>query len=287
VLRRSLRVAMIALLAGCGADGDGRALATSESRATCQDAPGAPGDPDVACVEEVVGRVHDGSDRPLRVPVSVCGLACFAGTVDESGAFRVPVGARLPAGGYVLFAHGRPRHASQLIPLPAAPGATIDLAAIELASFPEEAARLPADGDPATTLEVGALRLGVPSGTTWDLAFEDLADDAEGRSVRVARVPAVRAPAFAAGAVLVYALAPFMAKPSVPVSVVLRETGGLPPLTAVDLVVMQDGITAAENTGGRPLVAATGHVSADGGQIETDPGQGIAVLTWLAVRPRP
>ena len=38
------------------------------------------------------------------------------------------------------------------------------------------------------------------------------------------------------------------------------------------------------DAGGLPLVAARGHVSADGARIETDPGQGIERLTWLAIR---
>ena len=84
---------------------------------------------------------------------------------------------------------------------------------------------------------------------------------------------------------LVVALAPFQAKPSKPVALTLDEAGGLPAGSAVELVVMSDDILTNDNKGGLPRVAAKGRVSADGKRIETDPGEGLDVLTWVAVRP--
>ena len=68
--------------------------------------------------------------------------------------------------------------------------------------------------------------------------------------------------------------------------IVLRNTAGLPPSSAVDLMVLGDDYFSMPPDVGELAVQAAGHVSADGKTIQTDPGEGIVELTWLGVRPK-
>ncbi len=238
------------------------------------------------CVREVTGRVAAAGGAALSgLNITLCGVVCFGAVTDAAGAFKVDVNARLPNGGYAVFFHGRPNHASLFARLPDAPPERFDLGApIELAPLAAGGA-LPPDEAPATTVTAGPVSLRVDAGTTWELSFEDLADDAEGRKLRYAKVPVDKAPAFAAGASLVYALGPFDAKPSKKVGLTLTDTGGLAAGTPVEIITMGGTSLELVNTSGLPVVAAKGRVSADGTKIETDAGEGIGVVTWIAVRP--
>lgn len=242
-------------------------------------------DPPAFCVREVTGSVRDDTGAPLAIPVTVCGVGCFGAVSEPNGTFRVKVETELPDNRYVLFAHARPRYASTFVRLPSSPPETIHLGDIELAPLSASGSPLPADGAPESRLEVGPLTFTVPKDTAWDLTFEDRIDDIDGRVARFAKVPADRAPPFAAGAVLVYALGPFMAHPSQPLPLTVHETAGLPASALVELVAMDDDLLSPDNTSGLARVVATAHVSGDGQRIETDAGQGIDRFTWLAVRP--
>jgi hypothetical protein len=245
-------------------------------------------DPPAYCVREVSGTVQDSAGTLLaKAEATVCGIVCFGANTDASGNFRVSVNARLPDSAYVLFAHGRPMRGSKLIPLPKAPAEQLALGLIELPRLSTDGVPLPVDGAPAATIRTGAISFGIAPETNWELAFEDAADEVNGRMVRSAKVSADKAPAFAKGANLIYALAPFDAKPSKPVSVTLSETGGLASGTPVEFVVMGGVDLERFNGGGTARAAAKGHVSADGTSVSTDPGEGISTLTWLAVRASP
>lgn len=240
-------------------------------------------DPPASCVREVTGVVRVAGGGPLAgADVSVCGRACFRGRGERDGSFRIPVNTHLPDGGYVLFVHGRPTHASTFARLPASPPQSVALGALEVPAFSAVGAALPADGAPATTVSAGPLTLSVPADTSWELALEDVLDEAEGRKLRVASSPA---PGPVSGAALVYALGPFSAIPSKKVGVKLAETGGLPAGSAVELLEMAPLGFERDNPAGLMRVAARGHVSADGKLVETDPGEGLTALTWIAVRP--
>lgn len=243
-------------------------------------------DPPAHCVKQVTGAVRARGGGPLAgMNVTLCGVVCFGALTRADGGFTVDVGARLPDGGYAVFLHGRPHHASTFVRLPSGPPERVDLGApIELDPL-TPGARLPADDAPASSVTAGPITLKVDAGTSWDLAFEDITDEAEGRTLRYAEVDPARAPAFAEGARLVYALAPFEAKPSKKVGVTLAASGGMPAGTPVELVVMGGTSLERVNTSGVAVVAARGRVSADGARIETDPGEGIGLVTWLAVRP--
>lgn len=240
-------------------------------------------DPPAPCVREVRGAVRVAGGGALASPdVSVCGRACFRGRGDATGAFRVPVNTHLPEGGYVLFVHGRPAHGSTFVRLPPSPPENVDLGTLVVPAFTSVGAALPADGAPATTVTAGAISLSVAADTTWDLAIEDLLDEAEGRKLRVAAGPA---PDVAGGAALVYALGPFSATPSKKVGLRVNEAGGMSAGAAVEILEMAPLGLEGENAAGRMRIAARGHVSADGKGIETDPGEGLTVLTWVAIRP--
>ena len=107
-----------------------------------------------------------------------------------------------------------------------------------------------------------------------------------GRALRVAQVPVASAPAYARAANVdaIYALAPADAIASTKMGVVLRNSAGLPASAAVDLLVLGDDYFSTPPSVGMLAVAAAAHVSADGQTITTDPGEGITLITWLAVR---
>ncbi len=287
---------LVVALAACGSSpSSGAASSTGDAgaearAATCTAPPGdwqEGRDAPAYCVRDVFGRLQDPDALPIAsVNVTVCGGVCFGGTTDAAGRFRIPIDVRLPDGAFALFAHGRPRYASALVPLPTSPAEQLDLGPfIELPLLSNDTMRLPDDGAPGRSVQAGPIALNVPAGTTWDLSFEDLTDDLQGRTFRYAQVAPERAPRFAAGAALVYALAPFDAKPSKPLSVTVTASTGLAPGAAVEFVVMGGVELKSPNGGGLPQVAARGHVSDDGTSVSTDAGQGVSLLTWLAIRP--
>ncbi len=63
----------------------------------------------------------------------------------------------------------------------------------------------------------------------------------------------------------------------------LANRPGLPAGAAVELQSL-GGLVNGPPPAGRWRHAAAAHVTADGGRITTDPGEGIDELTWLAVR---
>lgn len=242
------------------------------------------------CIEQVSGvaRSLDGSALPANTLVTVCGVACFYGKTDATGAFTAKMGVNIVVSDYVTYVHGQPAFANLLTRLPAdAAGPSIVLSQpLLVPPLPAPAVYLPEDGAKASTVTSGAITLATAAGTLFDLEVDDIAMGKDGRALRVVKVDVAKAPPFAAseGAVLLYALAPFSAKPSTPVGVLISETGGLPAGTAVELFVLDDRIVDVPSPAGKARVVATAHVSDDGKQIVTDPGQGLDVLTWVGVR---
>ena len=104
----------------------------------------------------------------------------------------------------------------------------------------------------------------------------------------MASVDAQHAPAFAVSALVssVYALAPFDLVSTSKMPVQIPNRTGLAAGSAVEFVAMGDQVFLDPFTGGLPIVAALGHVSADGLTVATDPGEGLLFLTWFGVRPR-
>lgn len=281
-------VLLVACSSSSAADPSGTAGASgSSATAPCAKQPSGWPDPppnDSTCVAGASGRVVGDDGAPLaNALVSVCGFACFGGKTSADGTFRVAVGANLAWNGFSFLVHGRPDHAELVIPLPAY-SLEMALGDLRVPTLPPGTSSLPDDGGPGGAVTAGPLTLTVPAGTAWDLTFADVATGAEGRKLRAVRVPVDGAPPFASGAVVVLALAPSSAKPSVKVAVSIADAGGLPAGAAVDFVVLEDDYLQTPNLAGTGKVVATGHVSADGTSVATDAGEGIDRLTWVAVR---
>jgi hypothetical protein len=238
------------------------------------------------CVLEAEGTVTDLAGNPVPdLVMTMCSpTICYGGRADDAGVYDLPIGDFLDTGNYAVHADGRPDHAVDYHRLAPDEPQVIDVN-MQVPTLPASTVSLPADGAPASSVTVGDITLQVAAGTTFDLDVEDFGT-AAGRLLRVASVPLASAPPYAAAnqVAAIYALAPSGAIPSVPMGVSVRNAAGLPASAAVDFLVLSDDYTDTPPTVGLLLVQATGHVSADGTTIQTDPGQGIDEITWLAVR---
>lgn len=242
----------------------------------------------VTCVLQVRGSARDDTGAPLGDHViTVCGPACFVTRTAPDGSFVTPVGDFLDPSIYTVLVHGRPDHASLYVALaPVVDRVATFAEPLVVPRYTQSGELFP---DPARggSVTAGDVTLTVPAGAMLEFDLEDALLGDLGRRFRVVSVPIDRAPRFArdAGLVALWALAPFnlLASPKLAVRVANRT--GMAPNAAVDFVVMgQEGLVAPL-TAGRAIVAAAGHVSADGMSITTDPGEGISYVTWLGVRP--
>jgi hypothetical protein len=184
-----------------------------------------------------------------------------------------------------VHADGRPDHAVDYRRQSAGESSVISVD-LRVPALPPSTVPLPADGAPGTSITVGDVTLQVPAGNTFTLDIADYTLGAPGRLLRVAPVPLTDAPAYAVTNHVdaIYALAPSGAKPSTKLGVSVRNTAGIPASAAVDIFVLSDDYFSTPPTVGTLVLAAAAHVSADGANIQTDPGEGISEITWLAVR---
>ncbi len=281
--------------AKANADDAGAGGAASDGAvAPCSDPPDAR-PPGSTCVLEAKGTVEDLSGAPLDMLVmTFCGGECFGTKSGAAGAYSIPIGTFLPTEDYAMHADGRPDHAVDYYRLTANEPSVISVT-MHLPALPPSTVQLPPDGSPASSVTVGDLTLAIPDNTMFDLDIEDFGTTV-GRTLRVASVPLASAPAYATAANVdaIYAIAPSSAKSRpnvdggsmslVKMGVTLKNSAGLPASAAVDLMVLGDDYMSTPPTVGVLAVAASAHVSADGQTIQTDPGEGISELTWLAVR---
>lgn len=241
------------------------------------------------CVREVRGRVLDLDDAPRAdIPVTVCGPTCWVGRTDANGRFAVRVDDFIPLATYSVLAHARPDHATVYVPMPASVGAgdhvTLD-APIRVPRYAIAGDSF--DGD-AGVVRAGEVSVTVPVGARIELDLEDYKLGALGRRLRAAQVPLDRAPPFAreGRALGVWALAPFNLQSSRPFGLRIPNTLGLAPRAPVELFVMGWDLLPPRSNAGHAVDAARATVTADGRAIETDPGEGVPVLTWVGVRAR-
>jgi hypothetical protein len=238
------------------------------------------------CVLEATGTVSDLAGVPLPdLVMTMCSPAtCYGTKADGAGVYHVSIGDFLVTQNYAVHADGRPDHAVDYLRLSAGEPQVIKVD-MHLPTLPPSTVLLPADGAPASTVTVGDLTLQIAAGTTFDLDVEDFGTDA-GRTLRVVQVPLANAPAYAAANNVdaIYALAPSGAKPSQKMGVLLRNAAALPAAAAVDVLVLSDDYFSTPPSVGTLVLAAAAHVSADGATIQTDPGEGISEITWIAVR---
>ncbi len=242
----------------------------------------------VACVLRVRGRAVDTSGAALgNTVVTYCSTTCYASTSDASGEFTVTVGDFIDTSVYSLLVHGRPDHASVYVRSPAAVDGVVTMPApVAVPRYVDVGPLLP-EGSPGGTFTAGDVTLTVSPGTTLEFDLEDALLGELGRRFRAAYVPTAQAPVFAREANLsaVWALAPFNVIADHPVAVRVANRAGLAAGSAVEFVALGQDILSAPPTAGRPIVVATGHVSADGMSATTDPGTGISYVTWIGVRP--
>jgi len=269
----------------------GDAGASSDDGGEGQDAAPCSAPPDMrpeggTCVLEAKGTVSDLSGMGLGdLVMTMCSpTICYGGRADDAGVYDLPIGDFVVTANYAVHADGRPDHAVDYHRLTAGEPQVIDVD-MQVPALPPSTVSLPADGSPASTLTVGDVTLQIATGTTFDLDIEDYGT-ATGRIVRVAAVPLASAPPYAAANNVdaIYALAPSGAKPSVKMGVSVRNAAGLPASAAVDILVLSDDYFSTPPAVGTLVLEAAGHVSADGTTIQTDPGEGIDEITWLAIR---
>ena len=239
------------------------------------------------CILEAKGEVTDLTDNPLPgLVMTFCGAECFGTKSDKSGNYLISVGIFLDTQNFAIHADGRPDHAVDYLRLPGGEPKIIT-ATMHLPTLPPSTVVLPPDGAPASSVSEGDLTLVIAAGTKFILDVEDYGTTA-GRTLRVASVPLASAPAYAAAATVsaIYALAPSGATSSVKMGVTLKNSAALAALAAVDIMVLGDDYFSVPPDVGTLTVVAAAHVSADGTMIQTDPGEGITKITWLAVRPK-
>jgi hypothetical protein len=243
----------------------------------------------VACVRQVRGRAVDFDGAALGGHViTYCGPTCYAVTAAADGTFSVEVNDFVAPRDYTLQVHGRPDHASLWVAGVDPVNEVVTFAdPIAVPRYQDVGAEITA-GAAGGSFAAGDVTLLVPAGARVEFDVEDFELGALGRTLRAVRVEAARAPTFArdAGLVAVWAMAPFNLLSDRPLGVRVANRAALPAGSAVDFVVMGNEIVSPPITGGRPVVAATGRVSADGATIATDPGAGISYVTWIGVRPR-
>jgi hypothetical protein len=239
------------------------------------------------CVLEVEGTVADLAGNPLPgLVMTFCGPPqCYGTKADDAGAYAIPVGDFVLTGDYAMHADGRPDHAVDYLRQSAGESAILSVN-MRVPALPPSTVSLPADGAPASSITVGDVTLQVAAGNTFTLDIADYTLGDAGRLLRVAPVPLSSAPVYATANNVdaIYALAPSGAKPSAKLGVSVRNTAGIPASAAVDVFVLSDDYFSTPPTVGTLVLAAAAHVSADGANIQTDPGEGISEITWLAVR---
>jgi hypothetical protein len=238
------------------------------------------------CVLEATGTISDlDGNRLPGLLMTFCGPPqCFGAPSDGQGVYTIPIGDDVLTGDFAIHADGRPDHAVDYHRLTPGLSDVISLD-MRIPALPPSTVSLPPNGAPASEVTVGDITLQVAAGTTFTLDIEDFGT-AAGRLFRVASVPLASAPAYAAmdDVDAIYALAPSGAKPSTRMGVSVVNSAGLPASSAVDILTLSDDYFDIPPTVGTLVLAATAHVSADGSTIQTDPGEGISEITWLAIR---
>jgi hypothetical protein len=294
-LQAAVLASLIACLSACSSQGnvsvatrDGGSDGATAPEPPCSRVPGGrePG-VETWCVERVRGRVTDTGGAPLsQRTVTLCGAVCFGAVTAADGAFDVPVDAQIPEAGYALFVHGRPTHASLVLPFVRGP-AVAEAGTLKVPLLTGDSAMVPVDGAPATTVESNGVVLRIAPDTSWQLSFEDETDAENGRRFRALIVRGADAPQDFLREVKnlptrIATFAPFDAKPSKPVGLTLPQSE-LPPGTKVTFYAMGGVELARPNRGGLVVATAEGEVSADGRTVSTLEGQGLPILTWVAV----
>ena len=240
------------------------------------------------CVSSVTGRLVDEKAAPLGADllVTVCGNACFYGTVGADGAFTVPLRYHVPVADYAVSVHAGPARASAYFRVPALVG--------EAAAFraPLVVPLLPSDG-PALKLDRTAesvasmgVTLSFAAGTVVMLSLEDVEQKELGRRFRAAPIAAPATLALdwprSDPPEQLYAFAPFEALFAPPAMLSFPNRAAAPAGTRYGVYAMRALDTEKLPAGTFDRIAGA-QVSGDATTIQLDAGAGFSTLTWVAI----
>jgi hypothetical protein len=235
------------------------------------------------CPAQVQGQVVGENGAPVAaLTVSVCADQCFFGTTLADGSFTVIPEQHIVLANYALELHGRPDRVTYYTPLAPSAGLSVQFQKPLLLPL------LPASGPEilkdlsAQTLTSGDVTLSLAAGTMVVFDVEDFGF-ANGHQLRVLKLDPAQFPFVDNHPDALYACSPFEVWFSQPASLRLANSAALPAGSAVEILqlrgLVNDGVPA-----GHFMHAANAHVSADGTNLTTDPGEGVTELTWLAVK---
>jgi len=249
------------------------------------------------CVRAVTGKVVDTAGAPLGCKlVSVCGKVCFFGETRADGTFTAKIGTWVKVADFAASVHGRPDHASLYEKLPVTTEEVIALpGTLVLPILKASGTKIPITKvgtkrlvTAATDIKDGDITLKFAADTEVELDLEDMAMVDEGKPgdhLRTVKVEEAQYPTFVKGAnvKVLYAASPFdMKYLNKKVPLVINGTAGLADGTVVEIIGLGNEFINEPFTAGKLEVVALGKVT--GGQIVTDPGEGLKTLTWIGVR---
>jgi hypothetical protein len=244
-----------------------------------------------------VGRfVAEAAATPAGVElVSVCGPTCFAGELSPTGDFAVAIGQRLDLDQYSVLLHGRPRYAGFYFPVPEPDQRVLELGTLRAFALPTRGATLPAATDAPVAVAHEGVELQVPAGAELQRDFESLSAgelDADFRVRLLEPDEFAGLGAIPVHAALVVAFAPFESQfltdsgnSRARLGLALPNTPEAAPGTGFELHALGSYLYPDYVAPARFEPVATALVSDDGARIETRPGEGIELLTWIALVP--
>jgi hypothetical protein len=231
----------------------------------------------------VSGRVVDERGVALaKRTLSVCAGGCWFGTSGGDGRFTIVPDQHIVLADYALEVHGRPDALSYYTPLPAPASGRITFAApLPVIALPASGPEILGDGS-SQSLGSGDLTVTVGAGTKVLFDVEDYGVP-HGHELRVVAVDPQTMPFVDGTPAALYGCAPFETGFDRKVALTFANRAGLPAGAAVEVRAMR-GLVNDAPPAGRLEHAANAHVSADGATVQTDPGEGVTELTWLALQ---
>jgi hypothetical protein len=232
-----------------------------------------------SCVTVVHGQLIDSADAPVTAPVSVCGGAVLCtGSAANEGLFNVTVNRYVDLSTFVLHVYGHPYHGDMITRL--ARATTSDIALNSLPRVPRMENKgdvLPPTAVSSTVVRSGPIELTLAAGATTvvEPAHENTRELLSGAVPDAAK--------WDAGVVALYAVGPFDAQfsPAAAVAITLPATATIADGTTLDLVVLEDDITAGVTAG---TLVKVGSATVTKGIARSVVGGGLTRLTWVGVR---
>ena len=232
-----------------------------------------------SCVTIVHGQLTDSADAPVSAPVSVCGGALLCtGSAASEGLFNVTVNRYVDLSTFVLHVYGHPYHGDMITRLARATTSNITLNSLpRVPRMENKGDVLPPSVVSSTVVRSGPVELTLAAGTRTvvEPAHENT------RELLSGAVP--DAATWDADVVALYAVGPFNAQftPAAAIAITLPAAAALADGTALDLVVLEDDLTAGVTAG---TLVKVGSATVTKGVARSVAGGGLARLTWVGVR---